>query len=284
MKKTLFILILLTNTLACSFLTNTLKPTAAQPVETATIPMASPTYTIGLISEDVYCPSDVQEAVDAYNMGLTNEMAGNYEQAIEYYQQAIELDPSYCDAMDNLALDLKYLGRTEESIDWYLRSIEVLPTNDVAYLGLANAYRQFEEYEDAAAAYKHLIEITPENPEGYFGLGMTYFSLDQYQDSLDSLKEAERLYKEQDSKFVADAQLFIGYNYFTLKDMENAILYFEQAYPSYQEDATLNYYFGLAYYADSNAQDFAKSKEYLIKARDLGYNLEPELEEFISQP
>jgi tetratricopeptide (TPR) repeat protein len=282
MKKHLLLVLLLLPALACSFLTKTLE--SPTPAPTVIIPMATPTDMISLIREDIYCPSDIKEATDVYNKALTSETAGDYQQAIEYYQQALELDPEYCDAMDNIGLDLKYLGRTEESIDWYLRSIEVLPTNDVAYLGLANAYRQLENYAEAAAAYKKLIEIAPENPEGYFGLGLTHFSVEQYQDSLDALKEAERLYQEQNSPYIMDAQLFMGYNHYSLDDMENAILYFELAYPAYSEDATLNYYLGLAHYADSTVQDLEKSKEYFRKARDFGYNLEPHLEEFINQP
>jgi tetratricopeptide (TPR) repeat protein len=282
MKKYLLPLFLLLHMLACSFLTRALETPTPTPV--VIIPMATPTDAISRIEEEIYCSSDITEATEAYNKGLTYETAGDYQQAIEYYQQAVELDPGFCDAMDNLGLNLKYLGRTEESIDWYLRSIEVLPTNDVAYLGLGNAYRQLENYSEAEPAYKKLIEIAPENPEGYFGLGLTYFALSQYQDSLNVLKEAERLYKKYDSPFITDAQLFIGYNYFSLDDMENAILYFELAYPAYMEDATLNYYLGFSYYTDSPVQDPVKAKEYLIKARELGYNLEPELEEFISQP
>ena len=283
MKKHLPILLLVLGSLACSFLTRSLaSPTVIPPVTAG--PIFTPTYTISLIEEDVYCPSDIPDATDVYNQGLTEEQAGNYERAIVFYKNAIELDPEYCDAMDNLGLNLKRLGRTEESIDWYLRSIEVFPENDVAYLGLGNAYRQLGRHDEAISTFKQLSRMAPDNPEGYFGLGMTYYDISQYRDSIDSLKEAERLYEVQDSPYIADAQIFIGYNYFSLQDMENAVNYFELAYPTYQDDAVLNYYLGLSYYDESPVQDFAKAKQYLVRARDLGYNLETELEKFINQP
>lgn len=283
MRKHLSAMVLVLSSLACSFLTRSLTPPTAIPT-TVTGPISTPTYTISLIEEDVYCPSDIPGATDVYNQGLTEEQAGNYERAIELYKNAIELDPEYCDAMDNLGLNLKRLGRTEESIDWYLRSIEVFPENDVAYLGLGNAYRQLGRYDEAISTFKQLSLMAPENPEGYFGLGMAYYDIGQYQDSIDSLKEAERLYNAQNSSYIADAQIFIGYNYFSLQDMENAVNYFELAYPAYQGDAELNYYLGFSYYDESPVQDFVKAKQYLLKARDLGYSLEPELEKFINQP
>ena len=281
MKKYLLIVFLGINGLACSFLARTLSSPAVVPTVAL---IASPTYSIGLIEEGIYCSSDVKEARDAYNLGQSNDLAGNYEQAIEYYEQAVTLDPAYCDAMDNLGLNLKRLGRIEESIDWYLRSINVMPTNDVAYLGLANAYRQLQRYEDAVSAYEKLVDIAPENPEGYFGLGMMYYDAQKYQDSIENLKEAERLYREQNSSFDVDAQLFIGYDYFLLGDMENAVHYLEQAYPAYKDDSSLNYYLGYAYYLESPARDLVKAKQYLGKARDLGYSLGADLDQFVDQP
>ncbi|MFN8411050.1 MAG: tetratricopeptide repeat protein [Anaerolineales bacterium] len=285
MKKYLIFVTFVISSLACTFLTNIVASPTNTPIPTPTaLPTITATFTVGLIEENIYCSSEIQDALDAYNIGYNDEQMGNYEQAIENYKHAIELDPKYCDAMDNLALNLKRVGKVDEAIDWYLRSIEILPTNDVAYLGLANAYRQQEQYDKATDAYKKMIGIVPENPEGYFGLGMVYFSTSHYQDSIDNLEEAERLYKEQNSSFVSDAQMFIGYDYFSLNDMENAVNYFEQAYPSYYDDATLNYYLGVAYYTESPVKDLAKAKKYLTTARDLGYGLDSELEKFISQP
>ena len=75
-----------------------------------------------------------------FNRGLNLQMIGNLEEAKVLYEQAIEVDPWFCDAMDNLGLILRQEGDLAGAVDWYLRSIEIAPHNCVARQNLAVAY------------------------------------------------------------------------------------------------------------------------------------------------
>ena len=277
MKRIYAFAILILFSLACNALSS-----VPQPASTSA-PAATATLAISVFDTDIYCSSDIAEARDLYNQGLDAENAGDFEAALTLYGKAIDLDPEYCDAMDNLALNLKRLGRVEESIAWYERSLEVLPTNDAAQLGLANAYYYLNRYDEARVEFQKMIDLYPQNPEGYYGIGSVEYSTGNFQKAIELLKQAEALYIEQNSPYAADAQNRIGYSYFDLGDMPNAVLYLEKAYPTYKDDQYLNYFLGISYYVQSPVQDLAKAKSLLKDAKRLGYPLEPEFEEFINQ-
>ena len=291
MKKYWFLFLLLTGSLACATITGGSTPNEAPtsisvPTEipaVATVESA-PTEVNRNLTSDIYCSSDIPEAVDAYNQGVEFDTAGNIDSAIESYKAAIELDPEYCDAMDNLALVLRKTGNYEEAAAWYEKSVEVAPDNSVAHMGLANTYFDLERYDEALTQYNELLRINPEDPEGHYGAGRVHFSLEEYTDAIDRLKQAEELYKEQNSPYISDAQLLIGISYVMLEEYEQGRDYLEMAYPQMPDNSYLNYYLGYAYYYGDTIRDEALAKQYLLRARDLGIELEPTLENFVNTP
>lgn len=288
MKKYLFFTLFALGSLACATLTGG-SPTQPAPTPfSATVPDVVPTATTSGITrrEDVelYCPSDIPEASTAYNQALDFENAGDSESAMQSYREAIRLDPEYCDAMDNLALLLKQAGNYEEAVTLYQQSLAVYPDGYVAHLGLGNAYVQLNEYDNAIAEFETLVKLFPDDPEGYYGLGSVYFDLGEYQISLTQFQQAEEIYKALNSDYIVDAQLYIGYNYTMLEDYETGRNYLELAYPYFQESAYTNYMLGYCYYYGETIRNEPLAKMYLTRARDLGMELEPELETFVNQP
>lgn len=287
MKKLAFLSLLLVGSLACATLEKTLAtevpPTvAAPPTAAPNTTDAAPTDIVRRENSDVVCSSEIPEAVEAYNQGFALETAGDINAAIAAYRKAIELDPEYCDAMDNLALLLRQIGENQEAISLYQKSIEIAPDNLVAHLGLANAYMDLDEYDKALEEYNTLIEIDPDYAEGYYGAGRAYFSQENYTQAIAQLKIAEDLYKAEGSPYVVDAQVLLGLSYTLIEDYVNGRDYLELAYPQMQDNAYVNYFLGYCYYYGASIRDDALARKYLTRARDLGVELEPELENFVN--
>lgn len=108
--------------------------------------------------------------------------------------------------------------------------------------------------------------------------------MEQYQDAIVQFKQAEGLYKAQDSEYVVDAQVFIGISYVVLEEYEQGRDYLELTYPQMQNNEYVNYFLGSAYYYGESIRDDALAKQYLLRARELGIELEPELENFVNTP
>jgi tetratricopeptide (TPR) repeat protein len=290
MKKFAFLSLFLLSSMACATIEKALD--SAQTPTPFVLPTVAPEQTAAAVptqitrreDQDVFCPTDIAEAMAAYNQGVTFENTGDEASAIKSYRQAIELDPNYCDAMDNLAILLRKNGETDEAIRWYQASIAIAPDNEVSHLGLANAYMELEDYDKALAEYNALLDIDLNNPEGYYGAGRVYFAQADYKEAIAQFKKAEDIYIAIDSVYLVDAQTYIGFSYVLLEDYENGRTYLELVYPDMQDNSYVNYYLGQCYYYGKSIRNEPLAKLYLTRARDLGIELEPELEKFVNTP
>lgn len=110
--------------------------------------------------------SDVKSAHVWNELGNIYISIGAYEQAIDVYHKAIELDPEYGWPYSNLALTYFSQGKYAEAIPLYQKSIELLGGNKekaTSWNRLGNAYRSLNNIENAAKAYKNAVALDPDN-------------------------------------------------------------------------------------------------------------------------
>ncbi len=219
--------------------------------------------------EDVFCPSSNEEAQKAYNDANNLRDDGKLTEAEQLFLHAIELDPAFCDAMDNLGQILRQQGRVDEAVGWYLMSLEIMPGNTMALQNIALAYKLQGEIEKAIDAYNKLIDLAPDNPEGYFGLGSIYCSLQQSENAIEYLELAEKLYKQSNSPYVSDAQYYLGFAHFDLQNYIEAKKYLEPIYDQFSEDGGINYVLGVCYLLVEPV-DVVMARKYILKAQELG--------------
>ncbi|UUY10592.1 tetratricopeptide repeat protein [Pseudomonas sp. J452] len=101
--------------------------------------------------------------------GETAYHAGQLDQAIDFYREAIELDANYGQAYGNLGLAYQKAGRTAEAI-WANRKAIALASGASAatvragsYYNIARIYEAAEQYDDALRHY-HLAKEQKANP------------------------------------------------------------------------------------------------------------------------
>lgn len=247
----------------------------ARPTITPTVivtDISTPKATVRLDKRDIFCPTKNDAAQEAYNAAIGSMDKGEYSDAERLYLRAIELDPAYCDAMDNLGQLLRRQDRIDEAIGWYLKSLEIMPDNTVALQNIALAYNLQGESKKTIAAYERLVKIAPDNPEGYFGLGSTYYNLQQLEKAIEYLKTAERLYIQEDSPYVLDAQYYLGFAHFDLQNCVKAKEYLESIYDQFSEDGGVNYVLGVCYLSVKPV-DVKVAREYILKAQEAGIQI-----------
>jgi tetratricopeptide (TPR) repeat protein len=222
------------------------------------------------------CPTENEQAMRLYNDALQLQQQGRLLDSEAAYLKAIELDPRYCDAMDNLGQMLRSVGDTKQAISWYTRSLSVKPDNVVAHQDLAVAYRVQGDINRSQTEYRWLIQNDPVNPEGYYGLGMTCLDSGQTQAAIEPLERAAQMYRANSSPLLADAQYLLGVAFFMQKEYRKAKDYFVLSYPQRKEDPNTNYLLGLCY-LDPSIGDHAQAKQYLLKAQKLGVRISAEV-------
>lgn len=259
-----------------------LPPTSTPTLTATEEPIQSPVATIKYSEVEIFCPSENDQAVKAYGEANDLKDQGKYSEAEQLYLKAIELDPGYCDAMDNLGQMLRMQDRLDEAKNWYLKSLEIKPDNIVALQNLAIVYQLQGEIDQAIEVYQKLLEIAPENPEGYYGLGNIFFRQDQFEKAFEYLEQAEKLYIQQGSPYVSDAQHILGYAHYYLQNYVKAKEYLQTIYEQYAEDGGINYVLGICYLLDQPV-DVDKARQYILKAQELGIEVPAEVLEAIGE-
>ena len=125
--------------------------------------------------------------------GLKNHEEGRIGEAITAYQKAIESDPGFSIAYNNLGNAYADLNQYDKAIDAYLKAIERDPNYADYYKNLGNTYIDLNQYDKAIGAYLKANEIDPEDANAYFNLGSTYIDLNQYNKAISAFQRAVEL-------------------------------------------------------------------------------------------
>ncbi len=153
----------------------------------------------------------------AYDDGMEFMEEKDYENAITRFTKAINIDPKFAFAWDNLGVSYRKTNQYQKAIEAYKKSLEINPEGRMPLMNIAVTYNLKKEYDEAIVYYQKFIEIYPEDAEGYYGLGLIQYTNNQQEKGLDNLIHAYTIYTGQNSPYRADAAKKIGYMYNDLK-------------------------------------------------------------------
>src|SRR5579864_8915643 len=126
------------------------------------------------------------KARDQLNKGVKAYKDNHYEQAIDHFQQAVQLDPSLINARMYLAT--AYVSQyipgvdspdnlltAEEAIKEYQRVIDMNPSREQkvnSAKGIAYLYLNQKKWDDAKKYYRMASDLDPNDPEPYYSVGV----------------------------------------------------------------------------------------------------------------
>jgi len=115
-----------------------------------------------------------QKAIDFYKSGVQKTNSRDFEGAKNDFQKAIELDPNYAFAHNNLALLLiKNFGDKEGAKFHYEKAIELDPKNANTHFNYAFLLRDyFNDRKGARAEFEKALVINPYFAEGQFNYAL----------------------------------------------------------------------------------------------------------------
>ena len=125
-----------------------------------------------------------------------------YEDAAQKYREAIQVDPEYAVAYNDLGGALAAQERFDEAIEPYRRANKscwrARSTENLCWT--TGAKRCSEEgYEDAAQKYREAIQVDPEYADAYNDLGRAYAAQERFDEAIKQYKEAHALWEKANS-------------------------------------------------------------------------------------
>ena len=173
--------------------------------------------------EEKYTGSRNVKAMALYNLGSRlSYQGGDYAKAAGFLEEAVRLDDTFVEALDNLSVCYRHLGKYDKAIKCSKESIAVFPNGEVAHCNLALIYSLLDQNKDALCEYKKVKDINPTNPEAFYGSAVIYYEQDELTRALLNAAEAERLYRKTSSNLLGDAEELIGRIYLKMGNTESA--------------------------------------------------------------
>ncbi len=112
------------------------------------------------------------------------------DKAIGLCKKALEYDPSYGIAHNNLGVYYRKQGRTKEAISAYQKAVSFAPLFPEAWYGLGGAYWAVGQHDDAVTAWSRVVDIKPDFGEAHSNLGSAYAFSKQYHKAIEAYMKA----------------------------------------------------------------------------------------------
>jgi len=199
------------------------------------------------------------------NKGFYLANLGRYEEAIECLDEVLKIDPNYTGAWSNKGVALQKLDRYEEAIKYYDKALEIDPNYKYAWTSKGVALQKLDRYEEAIKYYDKALEIDPNYKLAWHNKGIALFDLERYEEAIkcyDKALEIDPNYKlAWNSKGVA------------LQKLDR----YEEAIKCYDKTLEIDRNYALTFYnkacLESLRNNKEKSIEFLKKAIELDNKL-----------
>ncbi len=164
-------------------------------------------------------------AEDWFQKGMTAWNDRRYQDAVDAYTKAIELDPTYVVAIDNRGACYGRLGKYREAMADHNRAISLNPLYAFAYTNRGAIYFYIGNYEKSVEDHSKAIELDRGNHLGWGNRGSVYINLKRYHDAVMDLNKAIELAPDFSDHYMnrAAAFLYLDQNQKALKDLDKAI-------------------------------------------------------------
>ncbi len=209
-------------------------------------------------------------------LGLALHGNGNYLIAIDKFKRALDLDPNFLPAKNNLANSYKAIGNFEKAEFYYKNVLKIKPNYIQALNNYANLKALIFDYYPAIELYNEALKIKENDETILFTLANSYHAIGK----TDKTKEIVEKILKLNPKHVSAHKLLSSLVDYSkdranLDQMEGIILEKDLSNPQIVD---LSFALGKAY---EDLKEFEKSFFYLekankIKKNDSNYNLTEE--------
>jgi len=145
------------------------------------------------IQPDYPASFDDQGSKVNYNLGLSLQGLGRFEEAVEAYQKAVRIAPEFADAHDRLGYVLQSLGRHQDATVHFQAVLKIRPNFAEAHLSLGMSLLALGRKEEALAQFEDALRIRPNYSDAHSNLGMILHVLERYEEAEEHYQEALRI-------------------------------------------------------------------------------------------
>jgi tetratricopeptide (TPR) repeat protein len=143
------------------------------------------------------------------NLGLLSAREGHTDEAIQLFQQALQLDPDHFIALENLGNAYRQAKRWDDAKSTLQHALQLNSESAEANYAMGMVYAQTNDEDRAFELLQKAIAEKPAYPEALNNLGVLYLRKRQPSNAENSFKEAIRLAPTFEQSYFNLARLYV---------------------------------------------------------------------------
>jgi len=140
----------------------------------------------------------------AYRNGLESLWLGNYDNALDFFENAVNKNPKRADAWIQVGYCKVKQGKNDDAIRAYQQALRFKPDSADLRNKLGDAYYYGGRLQQAIASYKEAARLRPDNPEAYYNLAIAYDDIGDQQMATINARTLQKLDDKLYRKFLSE--------------------------------------------------------------------------------
>lgn len=135
-------------------------------------------------SSDPIPKNDVKKL---HKKALVLQKDGNQEEAIRYFDMALEFEPNNSELLYDKAISFQMLSRFDDAVEYYNKSLKIDRDNFGAFInkGLCLSSPNVNRQEDALLCFDQALVLAPNDPGALSLRGYALDSIGRYREAID---------------------------------------------------------------------------------------------------
>lgn len=199
------------------------------------------------------------EAISVYNKAIAYYNKGDYNTALSEYRRAIEINPLFIEAYNNIGEIYSRMGDSTLAISTYTKALEIKRHYRVL-LNLGVEYFNRWNYKTALGFFNESISIHPDFIEGNLYAGLVHYKMNNYSQTEKCLLKVISMDRRH-----LKANQVLSYIYYDQKQYKKVLKCLDRINDIFDDRAFMNKYYGFCHY---HLGSFDKAVEYLKTAME----------------
>jgi tetratricopeptide (TPR) repeat protein len=119
-----------------------------------------------------------------YQLGLIYHSIQSFPEAVEHYRKAIQISPTYEDALFEMAYCLEMDGKPEVAIEEYLKFLDDSPYSEAVWYNLGILFSKTGLHEKAIDAYDYALAIREDFSSALYNKGCSLSELGKFEEAI----------------------------------------------------------------------------------------------------
>jgi tetratricopeptide (TPR) repeat protein len=186
-----------------------------------------------------------------------------WHDSVSLWSHTLSCTSNNAKAHYNLACELNSLGRTEEAVQHYEQALDLRPDYVEAHFNLGVALFTQGKLSEAIRHYERGIQLQPDSAEGHYDLGSALAAQGRFNQAIQHLERATQLNPEY-----ADAHVNLGNALVKLGRLGDAVQHYERALQIRPASAEAHYGFGMALAAQGRKDEATRHLQQALELAD----------------